>query len=135
MKQTKLFATRCLPSEPTEAAKILKKASRRNLAEAFVLLWGERDPEPVREFRFCERRWRFDLAWPDVRVAVEIDGGMFVRGGHNRGPQITKDHEKRNAAVLLGWRVLVYTTIDMNKRPVQVIEEIEAFVKSRVSHL
>ena len=37
---------------------------------------------PEREFRFCERRWRFDFAWPSHKVAVEIDGGIFIHGRH-----------------------------------------------------
>jgi hypothetical protein len=39
-------------------------------------------PKPARELPFHPRsRWRFDLAWPDQRVAVEVDGGTWVTGG------------------------------------------------------
>ena len=35
--------------------------------------------EPVYEYKFHPtRRWRFDLAWPDKKVAVEVQGGIFV---------------------------------------------------------
>lgn len=70
-------------------------------------------PEPVAEFPFAglagNRRWRIDLAWPDARLAVEIDGGTFIGGRHVRGLGAEADREKRNELVLAGWRVLVFT--------------------------
>lgn len=44
-------------------------------------------PAPVAEYRFHEtRKWRFDHAWPDRKLALEIDGGVWQNGGgrHNR---------------------------------------------------
>ncbi len=64
-------------------------------------------PEPTPEFRFATpRRWRFDYAWPSVKIALEIDGGVYTQGRHTRGAGFIKDQEKRNAAVMLGWGVL-----------------------------
>ena len=64
-------------------------------------------PCPVREFAFHPgRRWRFDYAWPAQKVAVEVDGGAWTQGRHTRGAGFIEDQVKRNAAVLLGWRVL-----------------------------
>ena len=66
---------------------------------------------PVPEYRFHPvRRWRFDLAWPALLLAVEVDGGTWVSGRHTRGAGYERDCEKLNAAVLLGWRVLRFTT-------------------------
>jgi len=32
-------------------------------------------PAPVFEYRFHpSRKWRFDIAWPERRVAVEVEG-------------------------------------------------------------
>lgn len=65
-------------------------------------------PKPEAEFRFHPtRRWRFDFAWPSARVALEVDGGVWVRGKHGRGTGIVQDHAKRNEAAVMGWRVLV----------------------------
>lgn len=59
------------------------------------------------EYKFHpERKFRFDLAWPNYKVYLEVDGGIFIRGGHNRGAQILKDWDKRNNATMLGWRGL-----------------------------
>jgi len=61
---------------------------------------------PEFEVRFHpDRKWRFDLAWPEFRIAIEVQGGLFVRGGHNRGAQIIRDQEKMRAALELGWLV------------------------------
>lgn len=63
-------------------------------------------PKPDREVRFAPpRRWRFDLAYPSKRVAIEVEGGTWVNGRHSRGAGMRKDAEKYNAAQLAGWRV------------------------------
>lgn len=67
----------------------------------------------VRELRFDpERRSRFDFAFPKHKVAVEIEGGNFVRGRHARGAGRMKDQEKHNRATRQGWRVFYYSTME-----------------------
>lgn len=64
-------------------------------------------PPFVREHRFHPtRRWRLDFAWPDVKLGVEIEGGIYNRGRHGRGSGIEGDIEKGNALTLAGWRLL-----------------------------
>lgn len=66
-------------------------------------------PPPVPEYRFHPtRKWRIDFAWPDQKVALEIEGGVFMKGGgrHSRGAGFRKDIEKYNAAAALGWRIV-----------------------------
>ena len=64
-------------------------------------------PEPEPEYRFAPpRRWRFDWAWPDRKVAIEVQGGLFIQGRHSRGAALLKEHEKLNEAAAQGWRVL-----------------------------
>ena len=65
-------------------------------------------PQPKREFRFCDRRWRLDFAWVDMLLAVEVHGGTYTNGRHVRGDGFAKDREKINTAQLLGWRVLEF---------------------------
>lgn len=68
--------------------------------------------QPVRELRFHPtRRWRFDFAWPDQKLAVEIDG----RGRHQTVTGVRGDCEKHNEAVRLGWRVLRFPATDKGK--------------------
>ena len=74
-------------------------------------------PEPVREYRFAApigRAWRFDFAWPDRKVALEVEGGTWVNGAHNRGAHFESDAEKYNSAALLGWTVLRVTAAMVN---------------------
>lgn len=79
---------------------------------------------PEREFRFCERRWRFDFAWPSHWVAVEIDGGIFVCGRHVDPIGGHNDRTKHNYATALGWRVLRYDGKHLRDDPQGVFEEV-----------
>ena len=87
-------------------------------------------PEPEREYRFAAealgRQWRFDFAWPDKMLAVEAEGGTWARGRHVRGGGFERDCEKYNAAAMLGWRVLRYTSsmIDDGRAMVGVMEAL-----------
>jgi very-short-patch-repair endonuclease len=68
-------------------------------------------PPYVREHRFYgregeKRRFRFDFAWPERKIAAEVDGGTFNRGRHTRPTGYAKDAEKNNLAIVEGWRVL-----------------------------
>ena len=68
-------------------------------------------PAPTRELVFAPpRKWRMDFAWPDRKVAVEVDGGTWIGGRHSTGAGLDKDYEKHNAAALLGWTVLRFST-------------------------
>ena len=70
-------------------------------------------PPPQRQFLFSKdvgRKHRFDFAWPEFKIAAEVDGGthMAKKGvavGHHAS---TRDYRKRNLAAKLGWRVLAY---------------------------
>jgi very-short-patch-repair endonuclease len=63
-------------------------------------------PMPIREFKFHpKRKWRFDFCWPDIKLACECEGGIYIKGGHSTGQGIEKDIEKYNAAMELGWDV------------------------------
>ncbi len=77
-------------------------------------------PEPVHQHRFHPtRRWRLDFAWPDRMVALEVEGlGRREKdgtwnpdgGGHQTRDGFTKDVEKYNEAVLLGWTLIRVTS-------------------------
>ncbi len=80
-------------------------------------------PLPVLEARFHPtRKWAFDAMWaiaqpaglmqivvtPDVRLAVEVEGGIFLAGGgrHNRGAGFRADTEKYAEAAILGYHLI-----------------------------
>jgi very-short-patch-repair endonuclease len=89
-----------------------KKKRRTSHLEERLAIWIAREqlPPPMREFRFAPPRlWRFDFAWVEFGIAIEVEGGTFMAGRHNRGAGMAKDAEKYNEAALLGWRVFRVT--------------------------
>lgn len=71
----------------------------------------EKLPAPALEVRFHPiRKWRFDLGWPEKKVALEVHGGVWQQGRHTRGGGFEGDREKMNEAQLLGWKILEYST-------------------------
>jgi hypothetical protein len=73
-------------------------------------------PEPEAEFRFSgDRLWRFDYAWREEKLAVEIEGGIsrWKPGRHTRAIGYQCDLDKYNTAVLMGWRLLRFSTRDI----------------------
>lgn len=55
------------------------------------------------------RRWRFDFSYPDRLIAMEIEGGSWIKGRHNYGEGFENDMRKYNTAEALGWTVLRFT--------------------------
>ena len=67
-------------------------------------------PEPETEYKFCpDRRWRIDYCWPQHKLAVEIEGGVWNYGRHNRAVSFLKDMEKYNKLALMGFSLLRFT--------------------------
>ena len=111
----------------------VKLPTKGDLAADAVVAWCVKNgyPSPMREHRFCDdRRWRFDLAWDvmipatyklpgplprRVALAVEINGGGWVGGRHNRGSSLEAEYEKLAAAAALGWRVIPVTYAQLNR--------------------
>jgi len=87
----------------------------RELIRAGYIAPGEVDTKghqalPAREYRFHpSRRWRVDYAWPEHRLAVEIEGGAWIGGRHVRGSGFMNDMEKYNELTLMGWSLLRFT--------------------------
>ena len=68
-------------------------------------------PKPFEELEFHnERKWRFDFAWPQFMVAVEVEGGIWSGGAHTRGAHFISDCQKYNEAAIIGWWVLRFPT-------------------------
>ena len=83
---------------------------------------------PETQYKFHpSRKWKFDFAWPAIKLAVEVEGGIWINGRHSRASGMQKDMEKYNAAVKLGWRVLRYSTamVENGAAINEVVEYIE----------
>lgn len=73
-----------------------------------------------------DRKHRADFAWPAHRLLVEVQGGIWKRGGggHSHPLGIQRDIEKHQLAAILGWRVLPVTTDEVESgRALQVIRK------------
>lgn len=62
------------------------------------------------------RRWRFDYAIPEIKLAIEYQGhagfvGKAGSSGHSSIKGLTNDSEKMNSAIACGWRVLSFTAL------------------------
>jgi very-short-patch-repair endonuclease len=85
---------------------------------------------PVREYQFAApRRWRFDFSWPSIKLAVEVHGGIWIRGRHTRPDGFSKDLEKMNEAQIMGWRVLQFT-----RSEVESGAAIESIIRAMVDN-
>ena len=97
-------------AEPSPTAKQLMQRVKAQMRERAFLanLTALGVPHPVAEHRFHPvRKFRFDYAWTDVGLALEVDGGIWNGGGaHGRGTGIARDQEKQNLAAIDGWRIL-----------------------------
>lgn len=61
-----------------------------------------------------------DVAFPALRLAVEVDGWAF----HHAGDRFQRDRTKQNTLVSLGWTVLRFTWGDLVDRPGYVLAMI-----------
>ena len=69
-------------------------------------------------------QWRLDLAYPDVKVAVEYDGAWHWK-------QRRDDDRRRAALRALGWDVHVFDSDDVYGNPDGVVSEVRAALRSR----
>ena len=129
-----------MPSSRSWSSPVAKKSPKQTLRQAIaaanrgkheraimeaVKLAGV--AKPMTEYKFhLDRKWRFDYAWPCVHVAIEVNGGGG-RGRHNTVIGATRDAEKLNAAVVMGWRVLTYTVVSI-KDVDQIAKDLKALL-------
>lgn len=63
------------------------------------------------EFKFHpKRKWRADFHLVEKMILVEVEGGIWSNGRHTRGKGYLGDMEKYNAAVVMGYQVLRFST-------------------------
>ena len=98
--------------------KVAAGSKSSKLERRFELIWRALDgPKLECEYRFYPtRRWRADYAHIKSRTLIELEGGVWVGGRHNRASGFVADAEKYLEAALGGWRVvrLVGAQINLN---------------------
>ena len=105
-------ASRLLGNNPKAKAVVnkVKKAQQVDTLHSKVLAQLVGSPDPATELLFHpKRKWRFDYAWEEQKLALEVHGGIHSGGRHTRGRGFVEDRAKMNEATLLGWTVLEVT--------------------------
>ena len=78
--------------------------------------------QPQAEYRFDDvRKWRIDFAWPDRKLAVEIESSV-----HRIKGRFARDMEKYNALASRGWTLLRYTAKMV--KSAQAIDSVKAIL-------
>lgn len=144
--------------EHTKRTTIPGKASKApNLGESlFLQAWRAHTPcrhysDPIhgldggQQVQLGESRRKFDFAWPEHKVAVEINGtihmllrerdgqGAYVRGGWT-APNVEKIHQdyaKLNLAQIEGWIMLVTTPDKLEVDPWSFLNMLLIALKRR----
>lgn len=98
--------------------------------DVFCPGWGIGPPEP--EYYFDEvREWRFDAAWPGLKVAFEYEGIFSKKSRHTSISGYTGDIEKYNAAAIQGWIVIRATAVTVKSG--QAFLDLERAITARTS--
>ena len=103
-------------------------------SQIMELLLNDLSCEYVKEHKFHDsRKWRFDYAIPGNKIGIEIEGGTWgiKKSRHTTGAGYEGDCYKYNAAAVLGWRLLRYTTNMIKKNPAQVSKDIEKCMEEK----
>ena len=73
------------------------------------------------------RGWRLDFSWPDLKLAVEVDGGV-----HRLAERFAGDIEKHNALQLAGW---LYLRVAPERiKSGAAVDTIQAALAAREAH-
>lgn len=84
--------------------------------------------EFVQEFKFhTSRKWRADFHISNTKLLIEVEGGIWSNGRHTRGKGYLGDMEKYNAATMMGFQVLRFSTEQVTSG--FAIKQIEGLVK------
>lgn len=67
-------------------------------------------PSPLRQVRLIpNRKFLWDFAWKELKLALEVQGGEWKLGAHTSGKGMARDCEKNALAQLEGYRAISVT--------------------------
>lgn len=98
----------------------------------FLELLKKEGIELVKEYKFLQnRKFRFDYAIPEHKIAIEIEGGVYTYGRHNRPIGYLNDMEKYNLAVLNDWKILRFPSLSkISQKDIDMI--VKLYNKTKV---
>ncbi len=97
---------------------------QRLLDDAGIGAWAGNHPVVI-----AGRRFRLDVAFPEHRLDVEVDGWAYHRSKEARD----RDIERDNLLTQAGWRVLRFSWEDVVHRPDYVVATIRSVLAAQVA--
>lgn len=102
---------------------------KKDFISWFLLDWCSKQAVQLfEEYKFDEtgeRKFKFDYAIPEIKLAVEYEGGLLnPRSGHRSVQGINRDVTKYNLAALQGWTVIRLTAENYKTLP-QALKKYE----------
>ena len=92
------------------AARAREIHERKYLLHVVIPLAAQGYPRPRPQAMLIPgRRYAWDFCWIEARLAVEIQGQIWHKGGHTSGRGVTRDAAKLNELTCIGWRQLTFT--------------------------
>lgn len=94
-----------------------------------VLILEDFNLECILEHKFHDtRKWRIDLFIPDIKIAIELEGGVYTNGRHTRPKGFLADIEKYNNISILGLRLLRYAHVEHTYK--DILEDLKELIKN-----
>lgn len=87
----------------------------------------------VKEYEpFPDRKYRVDFSLPDLKIAIEKEGGVWMKGGgaHSRPQNIERDIEKYTRLSVEGWIIIRRQPKELNGT--KTLELLQAAINSRI---
>jgi very-short-patch-repair endonuclease len=103
-----------------------------NLEEIFHQKWRENSDHPIvfhYEILINKRKWELDFAFPQEKLAIELQG---YGTGHLSYAGMKRDTEKHNDLILSGWRILYFMSIHIKEDFPNTLQTIHQMLGNHV---
>lgn len=109
-----------------EAASLVRtRAESAKETKTRLLLFFANLPEPERNYEILDEhgqlKFRLDLAYPELKIAIEYDGDYHFDSAEQRH----KDRVRREWLMANGWQVITIVATDLWRRPQQILARVE----------
>lgn len=105
---------------------------KSRLEEKFAEMWTNLYPAiPFQtECKLIEgRRFKHDFVFEEAKIAIEIQGAIFVKGGHNSPKGIVRDYTKSLLALKAGYSTIFLSS---NMLTEEHLADIHAIIQERL---
>jgi len=106
--------------------------SNSALESKFLNLWESTHSDLLLQrevLAIPKRKFRLDFAHISTQVAIEINGGLWVKSKHSSGVGLLRDYEKNNLLVYHGWKVFQLAEPMIN---IEWLDKIAQTIKNKL---